>query len=392
MHHARRSFLRHSLLAGSVLAMHGAGVLTRSAHAQASGSSPGGTPSGGAPLRILVLGGTAFLGPQVVEAARKRGHQVTLFNRGRTRPELFPDLEKLQGDRDPNKGEGLKALEGRSWDVVIDNCGYYPRMVKASAELAASWAKQYIFISSISAYAQADKPGQDETAALGTMEDPTLETMGPSFEYYGPLKVLCEQAAEAAMPGRATIIRPGFIVGPEDWTGRYSYWPSRVAEGGEMIAPGDGSDPVQIIDVRDLGEWVIHCAEQRVVGAFNACGPAEALSTRAMIDACIEASGMSPTLTWIPADFLTEQGVALGGDLPIWLPASGETAGFHTWSNARAVKAGLKFRPVVQTSRDILQWLKALPEEEKKRLRPAGMSRERENEVLAAWHEKKAGG
>jgi 2'-hydroxyisoflavone reductase len=318
-----------------------------------------------------------------VEALRARGHTVTLFNRGRRNPELFPDIEKLRGDRDPKVGDGLTALQGRSWDVVFDNSGYVPRIVKASAEMLAPNCGQYVFVSSISAYADNSQENADETAPLATMPDPTVETMGQNFEFYGPLKVLCEQAAEAAFPGRATIVRPGYIVGPTDPTDRFTYWPVRVARGGKMLAPGAPSDPVQVIDARDLGEWMVRIAENGTMGVFNACGPKDRTGMGTMLEACKEAApGADTEFVWVPADFLNEQG--LGEGLPIWIPYSGDTKGFHTWSNERAVAAGLKFRPLDVTARDTLAWWNELPED--RRMRDNGwLKPEREAEILMAW-------
>ena len=227
-------------------------------------------------LKILILGGTGFLGPATIEAAQARGHQVTMFNRGKTRPELFPGVEKLHGDRDPKKGEGLKALEQGTWDAVIDNSAYYPRMVAASAGLLAPRIRQYLLISSISAYKEPNPEAGTEDAALATMPDPTLEDMGKSYEYYGALKALCEQAAQKALPGRTTVIRPGYIVGPDDPSGRFTYWPARFDRGGEVAVPGAPSDPLQIIDVRDLATWLVLLVEQRTLGRLQRLRPCQA--------------------------------------------------------------------------------------------------------------------
>ena len=240
--------------------------------------------------RVLILGGTGFLGPATVEAALARGHQLTLFNRGRTRPGLFPDLEKLTGDRDPRKGEGLKALAGRQWDAAIDNSGYYPRMVGASAKLLAGAVKQYIFISSISVYAQDSEEGADETARVATIPNPAIEEMGPNWENFGALKALCERAAEEAMPGRVTVVRPGYIVGPDDPSGRFTYWPVRVDRRGEILAPGEPADPVQFIDVRDLGAWLVQVVEDGTTGVFNATGPEKRLGMGELLTACQRAT------------------------------------------------------------------------------------------------------
>lgn len=353
----------------------------------ASALAPGfGLRGAAAPKRILILGGTGFLGPATVEAARARGHRLTLFNRGRTRPGLFPDIEKLQGDRDPRKGDGLKALEGRQWDVVIDNSGYYPRMVAASARLLAPHVRRYIFISTESVYAENNREGLDETDKLAAMPDPASESMGPNFEYYGALKALCEQAAEEAMPGRVSVVRPGYIVGPDDPTGRFTYWPVRVDRGGEVLAPGEPSDPVQFIDVRDLGAWLVHLAEQGITGIFNAAGPARRLAMDEFLQTCRKATPRKSTLTWVSADFLEQQKL----ELPIWAPYRGDTRGFHTRSAARAIRAGLRFRPHAETVRDTLAWYKT--QQEGGRTRLAGPTAEQEAAALAAWHKSQAKG
>jgi 2'-hydroxyisoflavone reductase len=336
------------------------------------------------PKKILILGGTGFLGPATIEIAQARGHQVTMFNRGKTRPGLFPGVEKLHGDRDPKKGEGLKALETGTWDAVIDNSGYFPRMVGASAALLAPRAKQYLYISSISAYKEPNPENGTEDAPLATMPDPTLETMGKNYEYYGSLKALCEQAAEKAMPGRTAVIRPGYIVGPDDPTGRFTYWPVRFDKGGEIAVPGAASDPVSIIDVRDLAAWLVLMVEQGTVGAFNACGPDKRLAWGSLVEACQKAGNPNAKPVWIPAEFLAKQE---GVEFPIWAPFLGETKGFHTWRNDRAMKAGLKFRPALETVKDTLAWFKTQEKIEKGRTRLAGPSAEAEAKLIAAWRE-----
>lgn len=337
----------------------------------------------GAAKRILILGGTNFLGPATVETALARGHIVTLFNRGRTRPGLFPNVEKLHGDRDPKKGDGLKALEGREWDVVIDNSGYYPRMVAASAALLAPKAKQYIYISSASAYADDRTEGADETAPLATMPDPTLEEMGPDYRWFGPLKALCEQAAEKAMPGRTTVIRPGYIVGPDDPTGRFTYWPVRADRGGEILAPGTPADPVQFIDVRDLGAWLVRLVESRTTGIFNAIGPAKRLTMGPFLEACRRATPAKSTLAWVSPEFLEQQKV----ELPIWAPYGGQTRGAHARKIDRAMRAGLTMRPYSATIRDTLAWYKRQGPDGRVRL--AGPAPEQESAVLAQWRARK---
>lgn len=350
----------------------------------ATGLDLSAAPAKTAPKKILILGGTGFLGPATIEIAQARGHEVTMFNRGKTRPDLFPGVTKLHGDRDPKKGDGLKELETGTWDAVIDNSGYYPRMVGASAALLAPRAKQYLYISSISAYKEPNPENGTEDAPLATMPDPTLETMGKSYEYYGALKALCEQAAAKAMPGRTTIIRPGYIVGPDDPTGRFTYWPVRFDKGGEIAVPGAPTDPVQIIGVRDLAAWLVHLVEQGTTGAFNACGPEKRLAWGSLIADCQKAGNPNAKPIWIPAEFIVKQE---GLDFPIWAPYLGETKGFSTWRNDRAVKAGLKFRPATETVKDTLAWFKTQEKVEKGRTRLAPPTAEQETKLIAAWRE-----
>lgn len=333
------------------------------------------------PKRILVLGGTGFLGPAIVEAARSRGHTLTLFNRGRTRPGLFPDIEKRQGDRDPLKGEGLKSLESGEWDAVIDDSGFYPRMVGASASLLAPRVKHYIYISSVSAYREPAPVNGDEEAPLAVLTDPQVEDMGKGFENYGGLKAACEAAAEAALPGRTAVVRPGFIVGPDDPSGRFTYWPARFDRGGEVAVPGAPSDPLQLIDVRDLAEWLVLLVENGTTGRFNALGPAQPMSWGRVIAACQKATPTGGSVTWIPGEFVARQE---GISFPIWVPHQGDTRGFHTWQNRRAVQAGLRFRPVEQTVADTLAWYQGQLQEKEGRTRLA-FSPEQEAEVLKRW-------
>ena len=309
-------------------------------------------------------------------AAQARGHELTLFNRGKTRPGLFPNVETLHGDRDPKIGEGLNALANRRWDVAIDNSGYFPRQVSASAKLLAANVKQYIFISSISVYADNSAEGQDETARVATTPDPSVEKI--TEQTYGPLKALCEKAAEESFPGRTTIVRPGYIVGPDDPSGRFTYWPVRMDRGGEVLAPGAPDDPVQFIDVRDLGAWLITLAEVGTTGVFNATGPKSRLKWGDLLQSCRKAATAESTLTWVPGDWVAKQGEDV---FPIWAPYQGDTRGFHSWSIQRAVKAGIVFRPHAQTVADTLRWYKSQSE----RTKLAGPAAEKEAEMLAAW-------
>jgi 2'-hydroxyisoflavone reductase len=359
-----------------------------------TGSSGGGAATGqaplaagqgapGKPLRILILGGTGFLGPQLVEVAQARGHTLTLFNRGKTRPGLFPNVEKRHGDRDPTKGEGLKELEQGEWDAVVDTSGYVPRIVGASAQLLAPRVGHYVFISSISVYGDTRTP-PDESTPVATTPDPTVEEI--RGDTYGALKALCEQAAEKALPGRTTVIRPGLIVGPDDPTDRFTYWPVRVARGGEVMAPGDGQDPVQVIDARDLAAFAIRLVEQKVYGTFNATGPEGGLPMKAFLEQVRQGTGGDARFTWVGTDFLEQQQVAPWSDMPVWVPRTGDTAGMGQTRVAKAIAAGLTFRPLTDTARDTLAWFKTLPPERQAKLRN-GLAAERETKVLAAWRE-----
>jgi 2'-hydroxyisoflavone reductase len=331
------------------------------------------------PLRILMLGGTGFLGPETVEAAQARGHTVTLFNRGKTQPGLFPDLEKLRGDR---QVDDYKSLEGRAFDAVVDTSANVPRWVNQAAAVLGPNIGHYVYISSVSAYADLSKPGTDETAAVATIADPATEEV--TGETFGALKALCEKAAEKALPGKVTVVRPGLIVGPGDPTDRFTYWPVRVAKGGEVLAPGEPSWPTQLIDVRDLGAFLVRLIEDGTRGTFNALGPEPPITMAAVLDACKAASGSDAAFTWVPASFLAEQKVEPWSDMPAWVPAEGETAGFSRVSNARALAAGLTFRPIRDTAKATLDWFATLPEERRAKLR-AGLDPARETKVLEAW-------
>ncbi|AEI63155.1 SDR family oxidoreductase [Corallococcus macrosporus] len=382
---SRRSVIQGAAAAGSLWAMGCATTGTSGAAAPSTQGQGAQSSAPAAPLRILILGGTAFLGPALVEFARSRGHTVTLFNRGKTNPGLFPDVEKLAGDRDPNKGQGLKALEGRQWDAVVDTSGYVPRVVRASAELLAPHVKHYTFVSSISVYKELSRQGLDETAAVATVDDATTEEVD---KHYGALKALCEQAAEAAMPGRVLNVRPGLIVGPDDPSDRFTYWPLRVARGGEVLAPGDGKDPIQFIDARDLAAFIIRSVERNTTGIFNATGPGQDLLMRDFLEANKTTLGSDARFTWVDTDFLTKHKVEPWGDIPAWVPRTGEEGGIGKVSIAKALAAGITFRPATETIRETLAWFKTLPPERQAKPR-SGLSAEREKEVLAAWHQER---
>ena len=379
---------RRRFVFGSLAAAAAAACGSRSSSSQQAGAAVRPEPQPPAKKSILILGGTGFIGPHIITTALARGHKVTMFNRGKTRPELFPDVEKLRGDRDGQ----LDALKGRTWDTVIDPSGYVPRIVRLSAELLAPSVKHYIFISTVSVYASGAPVGADENAPLETIDDPTSEDVkGNGFKNYGALKALSEKAAEAAMPGRVANIRPGLIIGPGDMTGRFTHWPTRLSEGGEVLCPGDGSTPAQFIDSRDLAEWLVHLAEQNTVGTMNAIGPEKKITIKDVIDQTNAAVGGKATPVWVPWSFLEKHEVGPWQEMPMWIPNEGEDAGFGTNSNARAIKAGLKFRPVGDTARDTLAWLQTLPEDQRQRARSSGIKRDKEDKVLAAWKAQKKG-
>jgi 2'-hydroxyisoflavone reductase len=379
----RRDFLKTAGVIGGGLAVTaGAGGIRPGALGKPEGVRESKTPTG-SPKRLLILGGTGFIGPHMVRYAVQRGHEVTIFTRGRTEADI-PEVEHLIGDRN----DDLTALEGRSWDVVLDNNARDYRWVRLSTELLRDAAEHYLFVSSISAYSVAAlglenvdfplyEPIVDEDAPLFSTPDDFEEGQEAP---YGLSKTLGEQAAEAAFPGRATIIRPGLIVGPGDPTDRFTYWPVRIDRGGEILAPGDGSDPTQIIDARDLTEWIVRLAEEGVTGRFNATGPGTRMSMAEMLYG-IRAITTGPIrFTWVPLDFLGEHGVRPWSDMPAWIPD--DPISFV--SVDRAVAAGLTFRPLADTALDTLLFHQGRPEEERNNLQ-AGISPEREREVLAAW-------
>lgn len=295
-------------------------------------------------MDILIIGGTRFLGRHIVEVALAAGHRLTLFNRGQTNPELFPEVEKLRGDR----ATDLNALEGRRWDAAIDICGYVPRVVRASTERLAGAVAHYTFISSISVYADFQHLHMDESAPTGVLTDPTTEEI--TNETYGPLKALCEQVVEQAFSDRSLLIRPGYIVGPHDPTDRFTYWPHRVALGGEVLAPGDPEAPVQFIDVRDLAEWIVRMVEARATGAYNATGPEYTLEMGRLLAECKQLTGSDAHFIWADETFLEAHKV----EPPIWSPSN--EPGAATVNCQHAIDAGLIFRPLSETIRATLEW------------------------------------
>jgi 2'-hydroxyisoflavone reductase len=324
-------------------------------------------------MNILMIGGTRFLGRHLVEAALARAHTVTLFNRGQSNPDLFPQLEKINGDR----GTDLGKLSGRSWDAVIDTCGYFPRLVNLSAQALKDAVERYVFISSISFYADVSKIGIKESDLPGRLDDESIEEI--TGDSYGPLKALCENVVQTVFPGRALILRPGLIVGPYDISDRFTYWPVRVARGGEVLAPEKPQVPVQIIDVRDLSEFVIRLIEKKGTGIYNATGPDYELTLGDILAACQRVSGSDAVFRWAPIDFLAQNKVEPWSDLPVWVPDTPEEAGFSRVDVSKAISAGLTFRSLDVTTRDTLAWAHSRPVDHAWR---AGLKPEREAQLL----------
>ena len=334
-------------------------------------------------MELLIIGGTRFLGRSLVDAARAAGHRVTLFNRGRSNPDLFKDVEALIGDRDHD----LDRLAGRQWDAVIDTCGYTPRQVQRSAEALKDSVDRYIFISTLSVYADFKQPGINETYPVGELKDESIEEV--NGESYGPLKALCEQAAERVLPGRVLVIRPGLIVGPYDLSDRFTYWPYRIAQSGDVLAPGDPGQRISFIDVRDLAAWIVRMAEQQAIGIYNADGPGHPITMKGLLDTCNLVADRGANLVWVSEHFLLEQGVTPWSELPLWIPASDpETAGFSLVDTRKAIAAGLRFRPVTETVQDTLDWLNTRPADHPWR---AGLDRAKEVRLLDRWQARASG-
>jgi 2'-hydroxyisoflavone reductase len=323
-------------------------------------------------MNLLMLGGTVFLGRHLVDAARTRGHDVTLFTRGRHGAELFPELEKLRGDRTSD----LSALQGRTWDAVIDTSGTLPHVVRASADLLAGAVGHYTFISSVAVYRDFPRQtGLDESAPLATL--PAGAAVELSEASFAPLKAECERIVERAFPNRALVVRPGLIAGPHDPTGRFTYWPLRVADGGEVLAPGDPDAPAQVIDARDLAAWIIGSVERGLTGAFNATGREHVLTMSELLDVCRRECGPC-TFTWLDDGFLLSHGVAARRDLPLWSPGA---LGAMTIDTTKARSEGLFCQDIRATVRDTFTWGSALPPERRPR---QWLSRARETELLKA--------
>ena len=377
----RRHFLTQ---AGAVSAGMALGPAAQLSAAQSADVSAGNA----SPKRLLILGGTGFIGPPMVRYALERGHEVTIFTRGKTKSQ-FADVEHLVGDRTGD----LRALNGRTWDAVLDNNARDYRWVQLTTELLKDKTEHYLFVSSISAYAgeavgyeYMDAPWAGEQINVDSplAMPPADFQMGEEL-VYGQTKALAEKIAEAAFPGRTTVVRPGFIVGPGDPSDRFTYWPVRIEKGGEILAPGDGSDPVQIIDARDLTEWIVRLAENGTHGRYNGVGIGSPLSMAGMLHGIHAITSSQVEFTWVPVPFLRENDVQSYTDMPIWIPGDP----LSSVDNSRAMQSGLTFRPLAEIAADTLAWHKTRPAAEQSELK-IGIKAEREKEVLAAWHGRSA--
>lgn len=332
-------------------------------------------------MRILIIGGTRFLGRHIVDTALRGGHQLTLFNRGKNSQVVPEGIEQIQGDR--NQAEDLQKLAGRTWDAVIDPSAYFPHQVRSLLAVIGSNIAHYSLISTISVYAEPLPETIDESAPLATTDDPEATEIGAN---YGALKALCEEAAEAALPGRVHAIRAGLIVGPYDPTHRFTYWPERLQRGGEVIAPGSPDQAVQVIDVRDLSEWTVGAAERGVVGRYNATGPADPLTLGDVISECQRQGQPNSNIHWLPENWLLEQQVQPWIGLPLWLPGEDSQRLMNTRCEA-AIGLGLRFRPLAETVQATIAWFKANPEVLQGH---PTLTAEREAELLTLWQEQQA--
>ncbi len=342
-------------------------------------------------MNLLILGGTRFLGRHTAEAALAAGHRVTVFHRGKTGATLFPNAEHLIGDR----ARDLHLLEARQWDAVVDTSGYLPGVVRESAERLRPQVGHYVFVSSISAYADLTAPGLDESAPL-SMLTPEQRKQAESFDrseprnspdflpLYGALKTACEDVVQEIFGERCAIVRPGLIIGPDDYMDRFPYWVSRIAAGGDVLAPGRPDRLLQVIDSRDIGAWMVRLAGNRTPGAFNTTGPSVPIPFVQVLEACRAASGSDARFVWVDDAFLLAREVGPWEEMPLWIPTGveGFPAGFLQVDVRRAVAAGLTFRPLVESARDTLVWERTRPAEAPRR---AGLGREKERALLEAW-------
>lgn len=366
METSRREFL--SLTAGSALTL-----------AFADRLMPWPEKKRSSPRRVLVLGGTGFIGPHLVRALLAQGHTVTIFNRGRTNADLFPNVEKLLGDRDGD----LESLKGHTWDVAIDNSATNPKWVRLSAQLLQRAVGLYLFTSTRSVYSDFSVVGMNEDGPTHA-PDPAAIEEGRQLPY-GTAKITCEYELKQAFPARHLVVRPGLIVGPGDATDRFTYWPARIDRGGEVLAPGDPDNHVHFIDVRDLAEWYVHLVETDATGTLNALGPASPLTFAEMLYGIRAVTTAAVSFTWVDTDFLLERDVRPYSDMPLWMPARANRAGFQRFDLTRPLAHGIRYRPLAVTARDTLEYHYSRPEERQAELR-AGMDSEREAKLLAEWH------
>ena len=380
---SRREFLAASAAAGAGLAVGGRPLASGTPEASVAGDRTAQqVPRAPRSLRILMLGGTGFLGPAEVEYSLARGHTVTLFNRGITNPHLFPNTEKLVGDR--STGD-LAALKGHTWDAVLDTSANVATWVRDSAAALKDSAGRYLFVSSISAHTDNSIVGQKDDATVFSHADyeDVVARNAPMGEAYGPNKAEAERIVHATFGDRGLVVRPGLIVGPGDNSDRFTYWPVRIDRGGEVLAPGDGTDLAQIVDVRDLGRFLVHLVEQQASGTYNAVGPRSPMTMAEMLYGIRAITSSAVSFTWVAADFLREQKVGEWMEMPVWVYPVPEVRGFSAWDCSKAIAAGLEFRPLADTARDTLVWWKGRPADA-----PAmrtGLKPDKESAILAAW-------
>lgn len=379
----RRDFLKVSALAGGVVGL-GATPLALAGQGEGMGRTRGAgarqDPGPARKLRMLVLGGTGFIGPHMVRYALDRGHEVTIFNRGRSNTDLFPNVENLIGDRNGD----LESLRGRRWDVCMDNNASYPNWVELSTDFLKDSVDLYFYVSSRSAYADLSSVPMTADAPTFTYETAGVEP-GTQDLPYGLRKAICERQVQAVFPERHTIFRPGLIIGPRDTTDRFTYWPVRIHRGGEVLSPGDPTDTVQIIDARDLTEWMVRMAEDRHTGVYNGVGPAIPRPMDQLLYGIRAVTTAETTFTWVPQPFLAEQGVRPYSHMPVWMPPLPGREGFAKFDLTPEIEKGLTYRPLALTTQETLEYHFSREPERQAELR-AGMTAEREAEVLRAWH------
>jgi 2'-hydroxyisoflavone reductase len=382
---SRREFIAASTAAGLGLGLGGrpADAVRETPPATGLDGVPEGVAKAPRALRILFLGGTGFLGPAEVEYALARGHTVTLFNRGRTNTHLFPDVEKLVGDR---AAPDLSALEGREWDVVLDTSASIATWVKDTTELLKDSVGRYLFVSSISAHTDNSVMWQDEDAPVFSRADynEAIASGTSPGAAYGPNKAEAERLVMESFDDRAVVVRPGLIVGPGDRSDRFTYWPVRIDRGGEVLAPGDGSDLVQVVDVRDLGRFIVDLVEAEASGTYNASGPVSPITMEETLYGIRAITASDVKFTWVSTDVLREFEVGGWMEMPLWVYPGPETRGFSAWSNEKARAAGLTFRPLADTARDTLVWWKEGPGKEREL--NTGLAPEKEENILREWH------